>query len=582
MNNSTDTTIVTTTFTEMGLPSVILTSLEGLNFTVPTPIQAQAIPLALTGRDILGSASTGTGKTLAFALPMIAHLLKNQEDSALILCPTRELAQQVAESIRQVLGKKASLRISLLIGGDSFVKQRMHLRNSPRIIVGTPGRTIDHFEQGTLDDQKFTFLVLDEMDRMFDMGFSGQIEQIIKQIPAERQTLMFSATLPAKIAQLAGKYLRQPERISVNSGTQTALNITQETVNVKDSEKYNLLVQELGKREGSIIIFVKTKHNTERLAKELSDENHSVSAIHGDLRQNKRERVMAAFRKGRYRIMVATDVAARGLDVPHIQHVINYDLPHAPEDYIHRIGRTARAGASGFALNFVNGEDRKRWHAIQRLINPEFANSAEGRESERSERFGDRGGRSGGFSRSSSRGGSSDRFSRPRSDRFGSDRGGDRGNSRFGGDRERSPRRSFSENSEGSSSSRSSFGGDRPARTFDRDRSSSYKPAFNKDSSGGFKDKPRSSFWDKDKSETGSAPRSSFGSDRPARSFDRSDRSSSYKPADKPRSSFWDKEKSEGGFKERAPRSDWNNKSEGRSFERPARPARRFDEYKKD
>ncbi len=570
MNNSTDEKKLITTFAEMGLPSLLLSSLEGLNFTTPTPIQAQAIPLALAGKDVLGSASTGTGKTLAFALPMIAHLLKNQEDSALILCPTRELAQQVAESIRQVLGKKASLRISLLIGGDSFVKQRMHLRNSPRIIVGTPGRTIDHFEQGTLDDQKFTFLVLDEMDRMFDMGFSGQIEQIIKQIPAERQTLMFSATLPQKIASLAGKYLRQPERISVNSGVQPALNITQETVNVKDSEKYKLLVQELGKREGSIIIFVKTKHNTERLAKELNDENHSVSAIHGDLRQNKRERVMAAFRKGRYRIMVATDVAARGLDVPHIQHVINYDLPHAPEDYIHRIGRTARAGASGFALNFVNGEDRKRWHAIQRLINPEFANSAEGRESERSERSDSRGGRSSGGFRSS-RGGSSDRFSKPRGDRFSSDRGGDR----FG-DRERSPRRSFSNDEAGSS--RPSFGGDRdrsPRRSFDGDRSSSFKPSYDKDSTGSsFRDKPRSSFWDKEKSS----------SDRPYKPFN-SDRSSSssFKPS-------YDKDSNGGGFRDkprsssfdRAPRSNWDKSGEGRSYDRSARPARRFDEFKKD
>lgn len=534
------------TFNEMDLPDLIKNSLNELNFTIPTPIQAQAIPLALQGKDIIGSASTGTGKTFAFALPMVTHLVKNQEHSSLILCPTRELAQQVSENIRKVLGKKSGLRIALLIGGDSFVKQRMQLQNSPRIIVGTPGRIIDHFEQGTLDNNNFTFLVLDEMDRMFDMGFSGQIEQIIKQLPAERQTLMFTATLPPKITQLAAKYLKNPERISVNSHTPTALNITQETINVKDSEKYSLLLEELNKREGSVIIFVKTKYSTERLAKSLNDENHSASAIHGDLRQNKRERVMNAFRKGKARIMVATDVAARGLDVPSIQHVINYDLPHAPEDYIHRIGRTARAGASGFALNLVNGEDKRRWIAIQRLLNPGSASSSE----DRSERFSSRGSRSsGGFSRSSrggdrreSRGGSRS-FDRGQS----RDRKFDRGSSwstdegsnnesprRSFGDR---PRKPFNRDNNQEQSPRSGFGERnqyRDRKPFNREnRDSSFRPSFGKDRNNGdrFNDKPRTSFWENDEQ------KKSF--DKPFESRRSSDKGGYGRSERKPRSDFF-------------------------------------------
>lgn len=364
-----------TTFQEMGLSDIVLKSLEAMNIVSPTPIQAQTIPLALNNRDILGSAQTGTGKTLAFAIPVVEKLLKNPAQAALVQVPTRELAQQVMTAIKQLLGTQSGIRTALLIGGDSMFKQLQQLRNKPRIIVGTPGRTIDHLKRRTLNPNNLNFLVLDEMDRMFDMGFGIQLEQIISQLPQSRQTLMFSATLSAHVAKLAGKHLNEPERIAIGSVSNPVARIKQEIIRLSESDKYGELLGQIEKREGSIIVFVKTKSGTERLAEKLCKQNHTASAIHGDLRQNKREKVINDFRKGEHRIMVATDVAARGLDIPHIQHVINYDLPQSPEDYIHRIGRTARAGAEGFALCLITPQDGRKWHAINKLMNPDAKNS---------------------------------------------------------------------------------------------------------------------------------------------------------------------------------------------------------------
>jgi len=354
----------------MGLLPAVLQSLDSKGFTTPTPIQAGTIPFSLAGKDILGSAKTGTGKTLSFAIPLISHLMENAQGSGLVLVPTRELAQQVEQAIRQIIPSKSNLKTALLIGGEAIAKQFSQLRANPRIVIGTPGRIIDHLKRKTFKSNTTSFLVLDETDRMFDMGFGIQLEEIIKTLPKKRQTVMFSATFAPKIEALAAKYLIEPERVFMDEEFLPAENLTQETIKLNEADKYSTLVQELEKREGSIIVFVKTKHNADRLAVRLMKENHSASAIHGDLRQNKRERVMHAFRQGRYRIMVATDVAARGLDVPHVQHVINYDIPHAPEDYIHRIGRTARAGASGEAISFLSSADNRRWAAIQRLLNP--------------------------------------------------------------------------------------------------------------------------------------------------------------------------------------------------------------------
>ena len=362
-----------TLFKDMNLPAPLLAALDHLKFVEPTPIQLQTLPTSLDGKDILGSAQTGTGKTLAFSLPLLAHLLKNPQAMALVLTPTRELAQQVALTIKQLVGNTLNIRSALLIGGEPIGKQFQQLRNNPRIIVGTPGRVIDHLERKTLKKNTFSFLVLDETDRMFDMGFGIQLDQIISQLPIERQTLMFSATFPQKIEKLAAKYMVTPQRFFVDSEISISDKLKQETMFIKESDKYDQLLTQLNSREGSIIVFVKTKINADRLATQLVKADHNAAAIHGDLRQHKRERVMSAFRQGRYRIMIATDVAARGLDVPQLQHVINYDLPQASEDFIHRIGRTARNGAEGCALTFISMKDRKLWDDIQRLINPDMA-----------------------------------------------------------------------------------------------------------------------------------------------------------------------------------------------------------------
>ena len=362
-----------TLFKDMNLPAPLLASLDQLKFVEPTPIQLQTLPTSLDGKDILGSAQTGTGKTLAFSLPLLAHLLKNPQAMALVLTPTRELAQQVALTIKQLVGNTLNVRSALLIGGEPIGKQFQQLRNNPRIIVGTPGRVIDHLERKTLKKNTFSFLVLDETDRMFDMGFGIQLDQIISQLPTERQTLMFSATFPQKIEKLAAKYMVSPQRFFVDNEISISDKLTQETMFIKESDKYDQLLTQLNTREGSIIVFVKTKINADRLATQLVKADHNAAAIHGDLRQHKRERVMSAFRQGRYRIMIATDVAARGLDVPQLQHVINYDLPQASEDFIHRIGRTARNGAEGCSLTFISMKDRKLWDDIQRLINPNMA-----------------------------------------------------------------------------------------------------------------------------------------------------------------------------------------------------------------
>ena len=358
------------TFQEMGLSPELVNTLKNIKFDVPTDIQAQAIPLILAGKDILGSAQTGTGKTGAFGIPLIEKLLRDPKSSALVMTPTRELATQVLQQLHAFLGRKTNINSALLIGGESIYRQLADLRQRPRIIVGTPGRINDHIERRSLQLQNASFLVLDETDRMLDMGFTGQIENVIKHLPTERQTLLFSATLPDNIARIAKKYQIDPVRIAANVDSTAVDKIKQENLKTTEADKYSHLLTQLNQREGSIIIFVKTKHGTEKMAQRLSKEGHLVDAIHGNLNQNRRDRVLNAFRNKKYRILVATNVAARGLDVPHIKHVINYDLPQSPEDYIHRIGRTARAGAEGSALNFITPESRKMWSAIDRLLNP--------------------------------------------------------------------------------------------------------------------------------------------------------------------------------------------------------------------
>jgi superfamily II DNA/RNA helicase len=357
-------------FEGFSLSQNLKNSLARMNFTAPTPIQVSSIPLALEGRDILGSAQTGTGKTAAFSIPLVELLSRSKQGSALVLTPTRELANQVIAVIIQLLGKSNPIKAACLIGGESMHKQLGQLKSRPRIIVGTPGRINDHLDRKSLKLSDTGFLVLDETDRMLDMGFGIQIDRILKYLPVKKQTLMFSATLPEEIVRMSAKYLKNPERVSMGATNVPSIKIKQEVIHIKQEQKYQELIKQLQERTGSILVFVKTKHNSKNLAAKLCKEKFKADALHGNLRQSKRTTVMSAFRNKKFTILVATDIAARGLDVPHIEHVINYDLPQVAEDYIHRMGRTARAGAEGSSLSFITNSDREKWNAIERLLDP--------------------------------------------------------------------------------------------------------------------------------------------------------------------------------------------------------------------
>ena len=360
-----------TNFQDLNLSHTLAKTLADNNYTKPTPIQEQAIPLALAGHDILGTAQTGTGKTAAFAIPLIETLRKNSHGTAIVLTPTRELGKQVLASLHELIGKSGDIKTAFIIGGEPMGKQLQQLRAAPRLIVGTPGRINDHLQRGTLSLDDTHFAVLDETDRMLDMGFAEQLETIFQRMPDQRQTLMFSATLPKAIVRLSEAYLNAPKRVAVGATNNVAENISQDVMRIEQDDKYKELSRQLNKREGTILVFVKTKHGADRMAKNLRRDGFASDALHGDLRQNRREQVMRNFRNQRFRVLVATDVAARGLDVPHIRHVINYDLPQVAEDYIHRMGRTARAGAHGEALSFVASGDSRKWKAIEHLLDPD-------------------------------------------------------------------------------------------------------------------------------------------------------------------------------------------------------------------
>jgi superfamily II DNA/RNA helicase len=357
-------------FEGFSLSQNLKNSLVRMNFIAPTPIQISSIPIALEGKDILGSAQTGTGKTAAFSIPLVELLSRSKHGSALVLTPTRELANQVIAVIIQLLGKNNPIKAACLIGGESMHKQLGQLKSRPRIIVGTPGRINDHLDRKSLKLSDTGFLVLDETDRMLDMGFGVQIDRILKHLPLKKQTLMFSATLPDEIVRMSSKYLKNPERVSMGATNVLSIKIKQEVVHIHQEQKYNELIKQLQQRTGSVLVFVKTKHNSKNLAAKLCKEKFKADALHGNLRQSKRTTVMSAFRNKKFTILVATDIAARGLDVPHIEHVINYDLPQVAEDYIHRMGRTARAGAEGSSLSFITSNDREKWNAIERLLDP--------------------------------------------------------------------------------------------------------------------------------------------------------------------------------------------------------------------
>jgi len=357
-----------TNFSQWELPNALIASLMRLGITIPTPIQQETIPLALQGFDILASSQTGTGKTIAYLVPLIQKITKNPQTPALILIPTRELAIQVYQALKRIA--EPNFRATLLIGGAPMLHQLKELKKQPLVIVGTPGRINDHLDRGSLNLSETRFLVIDEADRMLDMGFGVQLDRIAKHLPESRQTLLFSATFLPNIARLSERFLKDPKRVTVNTTNQPAPKIQQETIRISNTEKKAELLKQLDEREGSIVVFVKTRRRAESVSKELRQAGHSSDAMHGDLRQRQREQVIRVFRSSKSRILVATDVASRGLDIPHVMHVINYDLPECPEDYVHRIGRTGRAGAEGFALSLISPEDNFRWKAIERLLNP--------------------------------------------------------------------------------------------------------------------------------------------------------------------------------------------------------------------
>ena len=355
-------------FQVLQLPNALERALADIHFQKPTPIQAQAIPAVISGRDLIASAQTGTGKTAAFCIPMAVQLLKDPKKIGLVLAPTRELALQIEEFWRDLAKYAPELKSSCLIGGASFGMQVRSISRNPRVVIATPGRLIDHLERRTIDLSHTGFLVLDEADRMLDMGFAPQLTKIVRVLPKTRQTLLFSATWDASMDQLSKAYLHDPVRVSAGTVSQAAATIDQSVVSTTHQSKNDTLLDELNQRQGSILIFARTQSRTDRLARYLNSFGLEVGRIHGGRTQGQRNSAMSAFRNGQVRILVATDIAARGIDVAEIAHVINYDLPQAPQDYIHRIGRTGRAGMTGKALSLITPEDRSQWNEISRLL----------------------------------------------------------------------------------------------------------------------------------------------------------------------------------------------------------------------
>ena len=365
--------VSTTTFAELGLAEPLLRALRAENYIEPTPIQARAIPVLLAGKDILGIAQTGTGKTAAFALPLLQRLAEprvqptSRAPRSLILAPTRELAIQIGEDIKRY-GRNMGLRSAVIFGGVGYKPQTDALNRGLDILVATPGRLIDHIGQGNVKLDRVSFFVLDEADRMLDMGFIRDVRRIAALLPKERQSLLFSATMPQDVAKLAAALLRQPERVEVAPVKLTADLIDQRVYHVDTARKRELLTGLLRDPSLSrILVFTRTKRGANRVAEQLAKAGVRADAIHGNKSQNARQRALAAFRAGQLRVLVATDVAARGIDIDEVSHVINYDMPEVPESYVHRIGRTGRAGARGIALSFCDPSERGSLRDIERL-----------------------------------------------------------------------------------------------------------------------------------------------------------------------------------------------------------------------
>jgi ATP-dependent RNA helicase DeaD len=350
----------TPAFEELGITGPVLKAIKDLGYETPSPIQAATIPTLLSGRDVVGMAQTGTGKTAAFALPVLERLdVAQKTPQALVLAPTRELALQVCEAFESYASKMKGVHVLPVYGGQGYGVQLSALRRGVHVVVGTPGRIMDHLAKGTLNLSELQYLVLDEADEMLKMGFAEDVEQILAQTPVEKQVALFSATMPAQIRRLAQQYLRDPEEITIKSKTATNTNITQRYLVVSYAQKVDALTRilEVENFDG-MIVFVRTKNETETLAEKLRARGYSAAAINGDVPQVQRERSVNQLKDGKLDILVATDVAARGLDVERISHVVNFDIPTDTESYVHRIGRTGRAGRSGDAISFITPRER--------------------------------------------------------------------------------------------------------------------------------------------------------------------------------------------------------------------------------
>ncbi|GAB2460381.1 ATP-dependent RNA helicase DeaD [Conyzicola lurida] len=358
----------TITFSELGLGDAVLKALKDVGYETPSAIQAATIPPLLAGRDVLGVAQTGTGKTAAFALPILSRIdLSQKSPQALVLAPTRELALQVCEAFERYSAHLKGVHVLPVYGGQGYGTQLSALRRGVHVVVGTPGRIMDHLDKGTLDLSQLKYLVLDEADEMLKMGFAEDVETILADTPDEKQIALFSATMPAQIRRISQKYLHDPEEITVKNKTTTSANTTQRYLMVSYPQKIDALTRilEVENFEG-MIVFVRTKNETETLAEKLRARGYSATAISGDVPQAQRERTVEQLKNGKLDILVATDVAARGLDVERISHVVNYDIPIDTESYVHRIGRTGRAGRSGAAISFVTPRERRLLSAIEK------------------------------------------------------------------------------------------------------------------------------------------------------------------------------------------------------------------------
>ncbi len=362
-------------FKDLNLIEPILRALNTEGYSTPTPIQEQSIPVALAGRDLLGCAQTGTGKTAAFSIPILQHLYAEKSNGqrtkgirALILTPTRELAIQIDESIA-AYGRHLGLKHLVVFGGVSQHPQTAALRSGTDILIATPGRLLDLMQQGYISLSNIGIFVLDEADRMLDMGFIHDVKKVIAKLPSKRQTLFFSATMPNEIATLADSILNEPVRVEVTPVSSTAQTIQQSMFFVEKTDKKHLLLHLLKDRSiERVLVFARTKHGSDKVVKDLANHGVPAEAIHGNKSQNARQRALSNFKSGATRVLVATDIAARGIDVDNLTHVINYELPNVPETYVHRIGRTGRAGASGTAFSFCDREEREFLRDIQKLI----------------------------------------------------------------------------------------------------------------------------------------------------------------------------------------------------------------------